>query len=238
MRHLEVRDFAVKRGGFRLGPLSLDIEQGEIFAILGRTGAGKTVLLEAMAGMFRGDRGRVLLDGRDVVEIPPGERGLGLVYQDNGLFPHMTVKENIEYGLKMHRRSRGERERRSRELMAMLGIEGIAFQYPGTLSGGESQRTALARALALEPELLLLDEPFSALDPATRRRMQAELKKIHRDFHCTMVFVTHDFGEAQLLADRVGILLEGQLQAVAPGAELMERSYCREVDEFLGRTYK
>ena len=127
MRHLEVRDFAVKRGGFRLGPLSLDIEQGEIFAILGRTGAGKTVLLEAMAGMFRGDRGRVLLDGRDVVEIPPGERGLGLVYQDNGLFPHMTVKENIEYGLKMHRRSRGERERRSRELMAMLGIEGIAF---------------------------------------------------------------------------------------------------------------
>lgn len=235
MKRLEVCDFTARRGSFELGPLSLEIEAGEIFAVLGRTGAGKTVLLEAMASMFRGDGGRVLLDGQDVADIQPGERGLGLVYQDCGLFPHMTVRENIEYGLRMRRWGREERRRRSAELMERFGIAGIASQYPGTLSGGEGQRTALARALALGPELLLLDEPFSALDPATRQDMQAELLRIHEDFGCTVVFVTHDFAEAQLLADRVGILLGGRLLAVTPGAELMERRYCAEVEEFLGR---
>ena len=167
MNQLVINNFSVKRGSFTLSPISLTIQMGEIFAILGRTGSGKTVLLEAISGMFPGDTGSILLDGTDIRDIPPGQRKLGLVYQDYGLFPHMKVTENISYGLKMHGYSKKEQDSRAQELMEMLSISHIGDQYPGTLSGGESQRTALARALALAPQVLLLDEPFSALDPAT-----------------------------------------------------------------------
>ena len=166
MNQLVINNFSVKRGSFALSPISLTIQMGEIFAILGRTGSGKTVLLEAISGMFPGDTGSILLDGTDIRDIPPSQRKLGLVYQDYGLFPHMKVKENISYGLKMHGYSKKEQDSRAQELMEMLSISHIGDQYPGTLSGGESQRTALARALALAPQVLLLDEPFSALDPA------------------------------------------------------------------------
>ena len=164
MNQLVINNFSVKRGSFALSPISLTIQMGEIFAILGRTGSGKTVLLEAISGMFPGDTGSILLDGTDIRDIPPSQRKLGLVYQDYGLFPHMKVKENISYGLKMHGYSKKEQDSRAQELMEMLSISHIGDQYPGTLSGGESQRTALARALALAPQVLLLDEPFSALD--------------------------------------------------------------------------
>lgn len=230
-----IHNFSAKRGSFTLFPLSFTVKKGEIFAILGRTGSGKTVLLEAISGMFPGDTGEILLDGINVCRIPLGERKLGLVYQDYSLFPHMKVKDNISYGLKMHGFSRQEREARAMELMELLSITHIKEQYPGTLSGGESQRTALARALALNPQVLLLDEPFSALDPSTRQSLYRELRNIHAHFHCTIIFVTHDFSEARTLADRAAILLEGKLMAVTPAGALETGYFTPEVNAFLGR---
>ncbi len=235
MKTIEIRDFSVRRGTFTLGPLSLTLQPGEIFAVLGYTGSGKTVLLESLCGLIPGNSGKILYDGRDVLDIPIGQRGLGIVSQDHGLFPHMRVEENIAYGLRRNHYKREEREQRVSELLHLLSISHIRKQYPGTLSGGESQRTALARALALKPELLVLDEPFSALDPATRQTLYRELLAIHKQLPCTIVFVTHDFAEAQLLADRVGILLDGELLTVSDSKTLMERHYCDKIEKFLGR---
>lgn len=237
MNEICIKDFSVQRGTFALKPLSLHIPKGEIFAILGRTGSGKTVLLEGIGGMFSRYQGSISFDGREVISIPPGRRELGFVYQDHGLFPHMTVYDNIAYGLKMHRFSRDAIRKKTEELMEMLSISHLRAQYPGTLSGGESQRTALARALALEPEVLLLDEPFSALDPSTRQQLYEEIRKIHRRFCCTIIFVTHDFKEAELLAERVGILLEGELKAVVSAGELMRGTYDKSVEAFLGHRH-
>ena len=232
MNQLVINNFSVKRGSFTLSPISLTIQMGEIFAILGRTGSGKTVLLEAISGMFPGDTGSILLDGTDIRDIPPAQRKLGLVYQDYGLFPHMKVKENILYGLKMHGYSKKEQDSRAQELMEMLSISHIGDQYPGTLSGGESQRTAL---VLTGSDLLLLDEPFSALDPATRQSLYQELRRIHRHFGCTIIFVTHDFLEARTLAGRAAILLDGKLQTVTDTSRLMDGHFSAEVERFLGR---
>ena len=235
MSKIEIKNFTAERGTFKLRPFDLTIEDGEIFAILGYTGSGKTVLLEAIGGMFSGKTGVITYDGVNVASIPPENRGLGFVYQSHALFPHMKVRDNIEYGLKMKKVPKNERRKRSKELMEMFSIDHIADQYPGTISGGESQRTAIARAIALEPEVLLLDEPFSALDPSTRNILYREIKNIHEKLHCTIVFVTHDFKEAEILADRVGILLGGELLDVTEGKGLMERTYCDKVEMFLGR---
>ncbi len=235
MSKIEIKDFSVRRGLFELKPVNLTINDGEIFAILGHTGSGKTVLLEAIGGMFPGDTGQILCDGIEVLKIPASDRKLGFVYQSHVLFPHMKVRENIEYGMKMNHFSKEKRRAVSEKLMKMFSIYQIKDQYPGTISGGESQRTAIARALALEPHILLLDEPFSALDPSTRNNLYEEIRKIHEKFHCTIVFVTHDFAEAERLADRVGILLDGELLAVTKAKELMKKEYCDKVELFLGR---
>ena len=235
MKEIKIENFSVKKGSFRLKPVNLTIKKGEIFSILGRTGSGKTVLLEAIAGMYRGDQGRILFDGTDVCDIPPGLRHIGLVYQDYSLFPHMKVWENIAYGLKMQGVSKAERKKKAEELMEMMSISRIKDQYPGTLSGGEKQRTALARALALKPELLLMDEPFSALDPAMRQGLYDTLLDIHKKFGCTIIFVTHDFNEAKLLSDNIALLLNGEIMALSPGESFFSGSYCEEAEEFLGR---
>ena len=235
MREINIDHFSVRRGNFLLRPISLKIQKGEIFGILGYTGSGKTVLLESICGMFPGTEGKIMYDDQDVLTIRPGDRKLGIVYQNHGLFPHMKVCDNISYGMKINHYPKELREKRTEELMEMLSITHIRNQYPGTLSGGESQRTAIARALALNPEILLLDEPFSALDPATRHNLYGEIKKIHEKFGCTIIFVTHDFEEARLLADRVGILLDGELLTVTTGRELMEKTYSDKIERFLGR---
>ena len=247
MKTIRIENFSTRKGTFQLHPVNLTIERSEIFAILGRTGSGKTVLLEAIAGMYRGDQGRILFDDTDITTIPPGERQIGLVYQDCSLFPHMKVWENIAYGLKMHRVPKAEQKRRVETFLEMMSITSIRDQYPGTLSGGEKQRTALARALALEPEVLLLDEPFSALDPAMRATLYDNIRAIHDRFRCTIIFVTHDrfrctiifvthdFTEAQLLADRIGILLHGDLMAVSPAQCFLTQHYTPEIEDFLGR---
>ena len=238
MKEIQIENFSIKKGSFQLQPVNLSIKSGEIFSILGRTGSGKTVLLESIAGMYRGDAGRILFDGVDVCDIPPGQRHIGLVYQDYSLFPHMKVWENIAYGLKMHGCSRQEQKSKADELMEMMSISHIKNQYPGTLSGGEKQRTALARALALKPETLLMDEPFSALDPAMRSGLYDTLLEIHKKFGCTIIFVTHDFNEAKLLSDTIAVLLNGRIMAVSPAESFFSARYCDEVEEFLGRRLK
>lgn len=211
---IEIRDLCVKRGAFVLSVPSLNIRPREIFAILGSTGSGKTVLMEAIAGACSWRRGEILLDGKRADSLPVQQRHLGILYQDYALFPHMTVRENVEYGLRVRKIGGDEARRRVDRLLTSFGIDGIADRYPGVISGGEAQRTALARALVLEPEILLLDEPFSALDPATKRQMYGVVREVHKRFDCTVVFVTHDFEEARILADKVGIVLDGSLRTV------------------------
>jgi len=232
---LKIEDYSVQRGDFKLDKVNLSVYEEEIFAILGKSGAGKTVLLESMAGIFPPSEGVVLLNGQDVRSIPIQHRNIGFVYQDYGLFPHISVRNNIGYGLKMQGYTRKEIDEKTGNMMELFHITHIASQSPKNISGGECQRTALARALVLEPQLLLLDEPFSALDCSTKKKLYKELLKIHEKFSCTMVFVTHDFNEAQLLADRIGIILDGSLKAVVNSENLMDGVYCEEVDVFLGR---
>ena len=224
----------VTRGSFTLRVDELTVRPREIFAILGETGAGKTVLLEAIAGAYPVDEGAIELDGKNIETLPVQQRHLGIVYQDYALFPHMSVAENIGYGLKMNDVPADEAARRIERQLSLFGIERIADRFPGIISGGESQRCALARALVMEPEILLLDEPFSAVDPATKERLYQTIRDIHRAFDCTIVFVSHDFNEAVTLADRVGIVLGGKLRAIARSDELFTKKFDEDVMRFLG----
>lgn len=231
---VDVEDLVVRRGTFALRVPHLAIEAGEAFAVLGATGSGKTVLMETIAGAFEDYEGRVLLDGRDARDIAVQDRGIGILYQDYVLFPHMTVGDNVAYGLRRACIGADEERRRVGEMLEAFGIGGLADKMPGVISGGESQRAALARALVLRPRLLILDEPFSALDPTTKARMHDLLRMVHRDFDCTIVFVTHDFNEAQQLADRVGIVLDGGLKAVVTADDLFDAAHDADVSSFLG----
>ena len=234
MNAIEIKDMEIKRGGFELGPINLTVGEGEIFAILGRTGSGKTVLLETLAGFYQDQyKGDIVLFGENAQEVPPHLRDMGFVYQDSGLFPHMTVEQNIAYGLKMHNVPAAEIEEKISYITDLLSITKIRKQYPATISGGERQRTALARSLVLNPKILLLDEPFSALDPATRQKMYTEINSIHDNFGCTIIFVTHDFSEAQKLAGRIGIMLHGQLKTVVDADKLFDNTYDEDVEMFL-----
>lgn len=230
------KDVAIKFGDFNLKNINLSVMQNEIFAILGKTGAGKTVLLECIAGFYPSFDGEIRLFGNNAVGISLEDRSVGFVYQDFGLFPHLNVYKNIAYGLKMHRVSKTEIRQKVESMAKMLSISHILNSYPATLSGGEKQRTALARALILHPKLLLLDEPFSALDPSTKKNMYNELMMLHKKFGCTTILVTHDFKEAQSLAGRIGILLDGKLTAVVKSNELFSenKNYTDEVCDFLG----
>lgn len=232
---ISVRDLSVRRGDFLLSDVSLEIAPNEIFAVLGKTGSGKTVLFETIAGAFSPLSGSVLIDGVDVGSVPAGERSLGIVYQDYALFPHLTVFENVAYGLRRSKVSKHEIVERVEEMLDLFGISHLSRKHPGIISGGEAQRTALARALVMRPEILLLDEPFSALDPTTKSQLYESVRDIHRLFDCTIVFVTHDFEEARTLAERVGILMDGRLRAVAPACELFARTFDPDVMGFLGR---
>ena len=231
---VEVNNFSLRKGTFQLRNISFEIAPDEIFAIVGKSGSGKTLLLESIAGYYAGLNGEVMVKGRAVLDTPLMDRKIGFVYQDFGLFPHMTVKKNIAYGLKMHNKPKKEIEAEVDLMAEILSITHIMEQYPGTLSGGEKQRTALARALVLNPDVLLLDEPFSALDPVTKDMMHDELLKLHYQFGCAILFVTHDFSEAQKLADRIGVMAGGCLKAVRTSDKLFEQYYEDEVNAFLG----
>jgi molybdopterin-binding protein len=201
------------------------------------------VLLETIAGLHRPLRGRVLLAGEDVTHAPPERRGVGFVYQDYVLFPHLSVAGNIAFGLRLRGMSRGDIEERVAAISQLLGIEHLLHRRPGTLSGGEAQRVALARALVVEPRLLLLDEPLSALDPETREGLQRELGRIHRELGTTTIHVTHDFEEAVALGDRIAVLREdrvgdsrreGQIVQVGTPEEIFRRPANEFVARFVG----
>lgn len=231
---VDIRDLRVCRGDFVLQDVSLSVEPREIFAILGQTGSGKTVLLESLAGAFPFESGTIFLNGLDATLLPVQERHMGIVYQDYALFPHMTVLENVMYGLRRHGLSKADAAEKAHEMLELFGISSIESRYPGVISGGEAQRTALARAMALRPQLLLLDEPFAALDPTTKACFYETVRNVHERFDCTILFVTHDFHEAQTLADRIGIVLDGRLRAVVESKYLFEQSFDEDVRLFLG----
>ncbi|WP_286946784.1 ATP-binding cassette domain-containing protein [Acetobacterium sp. UBA5834] len=232
---VEINNYSIQLGKFKLNQINLNISEKEIFAVLGRTGSGKTVLLESVAGFYRKFSGKVMIQGIPVIDVPLEKRNIGFVYQDFGLFPHMTVFDNITYGLKIRKIDKVVQKERVDKMAEILSIGHILKQYPGTLSGGERQRTALARALILNPQLLLMDEPFSSLDPATKENMYDQINKIHEVFGCTILFVTHDFNEAQRMANRIGIMVNGELKAVRKSANLFERCQDEEINQFLGR---
>lgn len=231
---LRLENVSVRRGTFSLNQISFSVSAGEIVAILGRTGAGKTLLLETAAGFCRPEAGRVLCLGEDVHKTPVHRRNIGYLYQDLSLFPHMTAAANIGYGLALRRLPREEIRTRVEEIAQRFGILRILNQYPGTLSGGEQQRVALARALMVQTPLLLLDEPFSALDPVTREELCCLVRDVCQEFQCAVVLVTHDFREATTLAHRIGVLLDGRLRGIVPAVELFRADWDDEARSFLG----
>ncbi|HET8677149.1 MAG TPA: ABC transporter ATP-binding protein, partial [Blastocatellia bacterium] len=200
--------------------VSLEIKDGELFVLLGSSGSGKSTILRLIAGLAEPTSGRIMLGGRDVTHLTPQERGTGFVFQNYSIFRHMSVAENIEFGLKIRKVAKAERRRRTDELLELVGLAGLGRRYAHQLSGGQQQRVALARALVYEPDVLLLDEPFGALDVKIRTQLRRSLKEIQRRLGVTAILVTHDQEEAFELADRIGVLESGRLLEVGAGEEL------------------
>ena len=230
---LRLEDVSLKLGEFRLREISLHIEAGSYLALLGPTGTGKTVLLETIAGMYAPDSGRISIMGRDVTRLAPEKRRLGIVYQDYALFPHLDVFQNIAFGLRLQGKPRREIRKSVEEMADFLEIGALLKRRPIRLSGGERQRVALARALVMKPYVLLLDEPLSALDGTSRRRLQKELKRIHTELGVTIIHITHDVSEALLLADRLAVMKEGRLLQEGAPEEVCGRPKNRSVAELM-----
>jgi spermidine/putrescine ABC transporter ATP-binding subunit len=217
-----------------LDAIDLTVHEGEMLALLGPSGCGKTTTLNVMAGFVEPDAGRVLLDGQDVTRQPAWRRGLGVVFQSYALFPHMSVAENVAFGLRERRVPRAEIRARVREALALVRLTDAGDLAPAHLSGGMQQRVALARALVIRPRVLLLDEPLAALDRKLREEMRAELKDIQRAVGITTVFVTHDQHEALGLADRVAVMSAGRIEQLGDPREVYERPATRFVADFVG----
>jgi len=231
---LELQSITKRLGEMDMSDVSLTLEAGEYFALLGPTGVGKTVLIEIIAGLIRPDGGSISWDGADITSLPPERRGFAVVYQDYALFPHLSVARNIAYGARACGSDSTEISARTARLADMLGITELLGRRPETLSGGEQQRTAIARALAAKPKLLLLDEPLSALDTNTRLRLRRELKRINAELGTAILHVTHEPEEAMALADRIGVMLDYRLHQVAAPEELFRRPTDASVARFLG----
>src|SRR5215211_3181084 len=215
--------------------VDLDILEDEFFTFLGPSGSGKTTCLRMIAGFERPDEGRVELGGRDVTDLPPYERDVNTVFQDYALFPHMTVGENVEYGLRIAKVGREERRRRATEALEMVRLSGYEKRRPGQLSGGQRQRVALARALVKRPRVLLLDEPLGALDLKLREQMQLELTRLQRTVGITFIIVTHDQDEALSMANRIAVMNLGRVSQIAGPTELYEHPASRFVADFIGK---
>ncbi|CAM4192221.1 Spermidine/putrescine import ATP-binding protein PotA [Kerstersia similis] len=217
-----------------LKDLTLKIQRGEFLTLLGPSGCGKTTLLNLIAGFAEADNGEIFIDGQLVTNLPPHQRNIGIVFQNYALFPHMTVERNIGYGLKMRGIAAGEIQQRVQEAMAMVKLDGLGQRKPKELSGGQQQRVALARALVIRPSVLLLDEPFSALDKSLRGSMQVEIRDIQRQLGVTTVFVTHDQGEALSMSDRVAVMSAGEIRQIATPDALYRDPQDTFVASFLG----
>ncbi len=214
--------------------VSLTIEDGEFLVLLGPSGCGKTTTLRCIAGLERVDGGRIFIGDRDVTELPPGKRGIGMVFQSYAVFPHMRVFDNIAFGLKMQRVPRSEIKRRVQAAAELLHIEDLLQRYPAQLSGGQRQRVAVARAIVLEPEVLLMDEPLSNLDALIRLQVRAELKRLHKQIGSTTVYVTHDQVEALSLGDRIAVMKDGEIVQVDDPTTVYENPADVFVGGFIG----
>jgi sulfate/thiosulfate transport system ATP-binding protein len=232
---ITVQDISKRFGDFEaLHGVSLEIPSGSLTALLGPSGSGKSTLLRVVAGLEAPDSGTVVIDGRDATGLPPQKRGIGFVFQHYAAFKHMSVRENVAFGLRVRKRPKTEVDARVKELLGIVGLGGYADRYPSQLSGGQRQRMALARALAVEPGVLLLDEPFGALDAKVRAELRAWLRRLHDEVHVTTVLVTHDQEEAMEVADRIAVMNDGNIEQVGGPRELYENPATSFVMSFLG----
>ncbi|MFH1562031.1 MAG: ABC transporter ATP-binding protein [Nitrospirota bacterium] len=235
---IEIKDLRKNYSNFALKGINLKINEGEYFVILGHTGSGKTTLLEIIAGLVQSDEGKIWLNGKEISHLLPETRQIGFVYQDYALFPHLSVVENIKFGLKLKNLAKQIINERVSNMMDLLHIAHLASAYPKTLSGGEAQRVALARALVIQPQILLLDEPLSNIDPNLRQQIQSELKRIHQDLRITTIHVTHNFDEAIALADRIGVMHQGEILQVGSPMEIFNQPCSEIVARFVSRKLK
>ena len=230
-----VRNATRRFGDFTaLDDVSVEIPSGSLTALLGPSGSGKSTLLRVIAGLERPESGTVEIDGRDATALPPQRRGVGFVFQHYAAFKHMTVRENVAFGLKVARRPKAEIRARVDELLELVQLPGLADRYPAQLSGGQRQRMALARSLAVQPSVLLLDEPFGALDARVRKELRAWLRHLHDEVHVTTVFVTHDQEEAMEVADRIVVMQHGRVEQVGGPRDLYEHPANAFVMGFIG----
>jgi len=214
--------------------VSLDVAHGEFVALLGPSGCGKTTTLRMIAGFVPPTSGEVFLGEANVTQLPPDRRNMGMVFQNYALFPHMTVRANVEFGLKCHRLQRRERDRRIAEVLDLVGLDAAADRHPRQLSGGQQQRVALARVMALRPRLLLFDEPLSNLDAKLRIQMRDEIRRLQRQSGVAAVFVTHDQEEAMTMADRIVVMSKGRIEQIGTPADIYDRPETRFVADFIG----
>ncbi len=220
--------------------LDLEVKPGELVALLGPSGCGKTTTLRLVAGFLRPEAGEIWVGDRclssSTMVIPPERRRMAMIFQSYALWPHMTVTQNIAYGLRFNGTAKADRDRRVREMLRVVQLEGYGSRYPGELSGGQQQRVAVARALVVEPEILLLDEPLSNLDANLREEMRFEIRRLHEQFGITTLYVTHDQAEAMVISDRVAVLEAGRVVQIGPAEDLFEHPRTRFVAEFIGKT--
>jgi sulfate transport system ATP-binding protein len=236
---IEIRNLSKLFGAFRaLDDVSLDVDRGSLTAVLGPSGSGKSTLLRIVAGLEQPDSGEIRLAGEDATAIAPQKRGVGFVFQHYAAFKHMTVRDNVAFGLKVRKQPRAAITARVDELLQLVQLQGFGHRYPAQLSGGQRQRMALARALAPEPSVLLLDEPFGALDARVRAELRAWLRKLHDETHTTTVFVTHDQQEALEIADSVVVMNEGRVEQVAGPRELYDTPATEFVMTFVGEAVR
>jgi sulfate transport system ATP-binding protein len=233
-----VRNVSKRFGDFvALDDVSLDVEGGSLTALLGPSGSGKSTLLRIIAGLEWPDGGEIRLAGEDATAVAPQRRGVGFVFQHYAAFKHMTVRENVAFGLKIRKRPKAEIAERVDQLLQLVQLQGFGHRYPAQLSGGQRQRMALARALAPEPKVLLLDEPFGALDASVRAELRDWLRRLHEEVHVTTVFVTHDQQEAMEVADQIAVLNHGRLEQVGSPRELYDEPASEFVMRFVGEAH-
>jgi len=231
---IKITNLSIHLPDFAVQQVSLAIAPGDFFILLGPTGAGKSLILEALAGLVPINDGSLHLNGQEITHLPPEKRHLAIVYQDGALFPHLTVEENIAFGLRYQKKEADDACQTVHDLMDRLGITHLKNRKPKTLSGGEKQRTALARALAVKPDVLLLDEPLSALDPVTRKEISALLKTLHHEENMTCLMVTHDFDEARYLGQSMAVIRDGRIEQSGPVHTLFHHPNTPFVARFLG----
>jgi putative spermidine/putrescine transport system ATP-binding protein len=219
-----------------LEPTDLAVQAGEFLTLLGPSGSGKTTLLQMISGLVTPSTGRIEIDARDVTHVEPGKRGIGMVFQSYALFPHMSVWDNVAYGLRMRRKSREEVRKAVDDALAMVRMTEYAKRYPKELSGGQQQRIALARCFAYRPSVILLDEPLGALDKKLREHMQSEIRRLHKELGATFVYVTHDQDEALTLSDRICLMNQARIEQVGTPADLYDRPATRFAAGFIGHS--